>query len=403
MKQTKVAIAKTQQKPDKKEIEAAVRKAVELAGSLEGVVKAGDTVLIKPNICATWPQESGAVTDPFVCKVIADIVRERGAKPIIGESSAIGFDTEEAIRLNGYDKLREDGYEVVDLKDKGLETVKVPIPQGKSMKEVILPKIVVDADAIIDVPKMKTHDQTIATLGLKNLKGYMPDTYKRKFHHSIGVFQGCADLCLIAKPAFSVVDGILAMEGLGPVMGQPVEMGLIIAGKDLVAVDAVTVAVMGHEPMDDGCVRAAVDTGIGIADLKKIEVVGETIDNVRRRFKLAEEALAEVAFPEDFQLLMDEKTCTGCKLTVMEVFMDVEKQNKLGEAAGMTIIAGKMDKLPDIDKSKLLLVGACTAKHRKEGVFVEGCPPNNRDVCAGLSELGLDVDSGVARVDTLEE
>ena len=403
MKKTTVAIVKGPKNPNEKAVDGQVRKAVELAGGLNDIVKQGDSVLIKPNLCATWPLESGAITDPRVCKTIANMVRELGAKPIIGESAAIGVDTEEVIQQNGYGKLREEGYEVVDLKKKGTETVKVPVPKGKSMKEVVLPRAVVDADVIISVPKMKTHDQTFVTLSLKNLKGMMPDTFKRKFHHSIGVFQGCADLATVARPALTVVDGIIAMEGLGPVMGEPVEMDLIIAGKDLVAVDAVTCAVMGFEPMGDGCIRVAAQSGIGTADLNRIEVVGEPIAKVKRGFKSAEEAMGEIPFPEGFQLLMDERTCTGCKLTVIEVFMDVLKQNQLGNAAGLKIVAGKLDKLPDVSKDKLLLVGACTAKYKKDGVYVEGCPPNNRDVCEGLAALGVDVFSGVARVEALEE
>lgn len=403
MTKTKVAIVKGTKNPGEQEIDAQVRQAIDLAGGLKDIVKRGDAVLIKPNLCATWPLESAAVTDPFVCKVIANMVRELGAKPIIGESAAIGFDTEEVIQQDGYGKLREEGYQVIDLKKKGIETVKVPIPKGKSMKEVVLPKLVVDADVIISVPKMKTHDQTFVTLSLKNLKGLMPDTFKRKFHHVFGVFQGCADLATVAKPALTVVDGIMAMEGLGPVMGEPVEMDLVIAGKDLVAVDAVTCAVMGFEPMGDGCIRAAVESGIGTADWNKIEVVGEPIARVQRRFRSAEEAMSGLPFPEGFQLLMDEKTCTGCKLTVLEVFLDVQKQDQLGNAAGLAIVAGKLDRPPDVPKDKLLLVGACTTKYKKNGEYVAGCPPNNRDVCAGLKALGVDVFSGVARIEALEE
>jgi len=400
MAQTKVAIVKGNKQPGDREIDAQVRQAVELAGGLSDIVKRGDKVLIKPNLCGPF---AFAATDPVVCKAIADMVREIGAKATIGESAAIGYDTEEVIQKEGYDKLREGGYEVVDLKKKGVETVKVPIPKGKALKEVVLPKIVVEADVIIDVPKMKTHDQTISTLALKNLKGLLPDSYKRKFHHVFGIWQSCADLCTIVKPAFSVVDGIIAMEGLGPGMGDPVEMDLIVAGKDLVAVDAVTTAVMGHEPMADNCVRVAAQSGVGVADLSKIEVVGEPIAKVQRRFKLAEEAMGDIPYPEGFQMLMDERTCTGCKLTVMEVFMDVQKQNQLANVAGMTIVAGKLDKLPDVNKDKLLLIGACTARYKKEGVFVEGCPPNNRDICEGLSALGVDVSSGLAKVETLDE
>jgi len=323
------------------------------------------------------------------------MVRELGAKPIIAESSIIASDTEEVIQVAGYGKLREQGYEVIDLKKKGIEMVKVPIPKGKALKEVSLPKIVLDADVVISVPKMKTHDCANVTLSLKNMKGVLPDTYKRKLHHVFGVFQGVADLCTLVKPAMAVVDGIIGMEGLGPADGEPVEMGLIIVGKDPVAVDAVTNAVMGFEPEEWGCIATAAKSGIGIADLNKIEVVGEPISTVQRRFKRFEEAMEEMPFPEGFQILMDEKACSGCRNIVTEVLLAVKDAGQLDRAAGWTVIAGKLDKLPDVDREKLLFIGACTTKFRNEGIFVGGCAPNNRDVVRGMSGMGIDVVTGI--------
>ncbi len=381
----KVAIVKRPKNPGEKEIEASVRKAIELAGGLPDKIKSGDTVIIKPNIVSPNPPESAVNTDPIVCKVIANMVREKGAKPIIAESSGVGISTEESMQAAGYGRLREQGYQVIDLKKEGTETVKVPVPKGKKLKEVSLPKVVVEAKAIIDVPKMKTHDQTQVTLALKNMKGILPDTFKRKLHTTFGIFQGVADLMTVAKPDLSVVDGIIAMEGLGPVFGDPVEMGLIIAGKDPVAVDAVTSEIMGFEPMDYGCVYSAAQSGIGIDDLSKIEIAGEPIANVKRRFKNSVEAINEkIPFPEGFQVIIDERACTGCRNQVLSSLVDLKNIGLLAQAAGWCVISGKIDKVPDVSRERLLLVGACTARFRKEGTFVEGCPPNSTDVTRGL-------------------
>ena len=164
MEKSKVAIVKSPEEPNEKDIEACVKKGLELCGAIDNVVKPNDTVLIKPNILAAKTVESAAITDPRICRAIADVAREAGARPVIAESSSVGIDTEEAFRTSGYDELRKEGYEVVDLKRKGIETVKVPVPEGKSIKEVVLPRIVVDADVIISVPKMKTHDGALVTL-----------------------------------------------------------------------------------------------------------------------------------------------------------------------------------------------------------------------------------------------
>ena len=152
---------------------------------------------------------------------------------------------------------------------------------------------------------------------------------------------------------------------------------------------------MGFEKEEYGCIDAAAKAGLGTADLNKIEVVGESIAKVQRRFKRVEEALAEIPFPEGFQLLMDERTCSGCRNIVTQVLMAVKDANQLDRAAGWTVIAGKMDRLPDVDRKKLLLIGACTTKFRNEGIFVGGCAPNNRDVVRGMSGMGIDVVTGI--------
>ena len=381
----KVAIVKGPKKPGEKEIEASVRKAIELAGGLPDKIKRGDTVIIKPNIVCPKPPESAVNTDPRVCKAIANMVRELDARPIIAEASAVGYDTEEAIQGAGFGKLREEGYEVIDLKKEGIETVKVPVPKGKSLKEVSLPKVVVEAKAIISVPKMKTHDQTLVTLSLKNMKGILPDVFKRKFHTTFGIMQGVADLMTVAKPDLAVVDGIMAMEGLGPVFGDLVEMDLIIVGKDPVAVDAVTSEIMGFEPVDYSMVHTAAQSGIGIDDLKEIEIIGEPIANVKRRFKNSVEAIQEkIPFPEGFQVIIDERACTGCRNQVLSSLVDMQDIGVLDKAAGWCVVSGKIDKIPDIPRERLLLVGVCTARFRNEGTFVEGCPPNSTDVTRGM-------------------
>ena len=400
MAKTKVAVVTSPKKPSENEIDATVRKAVELVGGLNNIIKRGDTVIIKPNIVVAKPPETGATTDPRVCRTIANMVRELGAKPIIAESSAIGIDTEDAIQIAGYGKLREDGYEVIDLKKKGIETVKVSIPNGKALKEVTLPKIIIEANMIISVPKMKTHDQAEVTLALKNMKGVLPDAYKRKFHHVFGVFQSIADLMTVIKPTFSVVDGIVAMNGLGPAFGDPIEMDLIMAGKDAVAVDAVTAKIMGFIPQECGCLREAAESKIGTMDLDMIEVVGEPVAIVQRRFQRFEEAIMEkVPLPEGFQVLISEKACTGCRNQILSSLFDIKQAGLLARVPRWTVVSGKTRKLPDVPREKLLLVGACVSPFKKEANFVEGCPPNSQDILRGLDIAEA---IGIDDIDTLQ-
>ncbi|MBN1402420.1 MAG: DUF362 domain-containing protein, partial [Anaerolineae bacterium] len=140
-------------------VSAAVRRAVALAGGLDDVVRAGDTVLIKPNLVALPPTHPcGACTRPSVCRAVADLVAERGATPIIAESSARGVDTEAVMAFTGYAALRDLGYQVVDLKR--TPTVVAPIPGGVALQQVVTYEPVLQADVIISAPVVKTHDQT---------------------------------------------------------------------------------------------------------------------------------------------------------------------------------------------------------------------------------------------------
>ena len=390
MAKPKVAIVKTPKKPAEKEVAAAVRKAIEMVGGLPDKIRKGDTVIIKPNVVSTNPPEAAVNTDTRVCQAIADMVKEKGARPIIAESSGVGIDTDKSLEAAGYFKLREQGYEVINLKAKGTELVKVPVPKGKSLKEVELPKIVVEAKAIIDVPKMKCHDQTLVTLSLKNMKGILPDVWKRKLHTTFGIMQGVADLHTVMKPALCVVDGILAMEGLGPVYGDPLEMDLVIAGKDPVAVDAVTSEIMGYEPVDYSIVHVAALTGVGVDDLKQIEVIGEPIAKVKRRFKTSVEAIQEkIPFPQGFQVLYDEKACSGCRNQMLSSLVDMANAGVLDQAKGWTVLCGKFEQLPDVSNvEKLLLIGACLSRFKDKGVFVQACPPNSTDITRALGIKG---------------
>jgi len=385
-----VSIVKTNGN-DEKDIDVAVRKALELIGGVEDIIKPGYKVLINPNLVAPAKERlSGAVTRYEVCKAIADVVKELGAIPVIAESSAAGVDTEKVIKFAEYDKLRDLGYEVVDLKK--AEKAEIRLENGVIVKDLNTWKLVADADVIISVPVMKIHDQTDVTLGIKNLKGLINDKQKREFHQ-LGVFDGVVDIIQCLKPQLVVMDGTIAQEGLGPVFGEPVDLGLIIASKDIVAGDAVGSTVMGYEnPRDIKITRIANERGLGEIDLDKIEVKGERIEDVKRRFKRACEVEIEGVPP--FTLIDDPSACTGCRTTIISAIMDMKNDNIQHLLEGKTIVIGMLpeEKLPkDIKKEDLILMGKCTKHLEKYGTHVKGCPPNNIWVVNAIAGEGNEV------------
>lgn len=378
---TKVSIVKVAGR-DREQVAAGVRQAVSLAGGLANVIRPGMLVLIKPNMVAPPASaEAGACTSPLVCQAVADLVRELRARPVIAESSARGVDTEAVYKIMGYEELRRQGYEVVDLKQD--RTVRVKIDDGRVLEEITTFELVTKADAIISVPIMKTHDQGGATLSLKNLKGLVTDVEKRRIHQE-GMFEGAVDLVSLFQPVFAVVDGLIGQEGMGPLMGLPVEMGLLLAGRDLVAVDATAGRIMGFESEEVPITKAAAERGLGVLDAARIEVVGEQVESVRRRFLRCEED--HRIDREGISVIHSEGTCTGCRNGLLSSLFDMRAEGTLERARGLTIIAGPTPVPDGIPREKLVSIGTCsTSEARRLPRFVRGCPPNNVDIIRALT------------------
>ena len=262
-------------------VEAAVEEAVNLIGGISSMVSPGDTVLIKPNCIREEPSYMGTTTNIEVIKAAVKLVKQAGAIPIVGEASGNQYDTEAVFENLGMREALED-VKVLDL-DKQ-EIVSVQIEGAKALKEVGVAKVVLEADFIIGLPLLKTHMTTMTTIGMKNMMGVLPQREKWKMHMS-GLHQALVDLNRLVKPDLVIVDGITGMEGLGPTIGTPVTMNLILAGNDVVAVDSVGSAVMGFELEEVEHLVLAGNDGLGVNNLQEIEILGEQIADVARPFK----------------------------------------------------------------------------------------------------------------------
>jgi hypothetical protein len=229
------------------------------------------------------------------------------------------------------------------------------------------------ADVIISVPKLKTHDQTEMTCAIKKLKGLLTDKGKKAMHHE-GLFEGVIDLLSAVRPRLAVVDAVVCQEGLGPVFGRPVEMNLILAGRDLVAVDATCARLIGYRPEETLLTVNAAARGLGVKNSDQIEVVGVALDSVKRRFMRAiEDDPVDV---EGFELIQGEATCTGCRNTVMSALVDMRNADQTMYLPGVTVIAGDAQIPKGLDEENVVTVGLCMQDKRSER-HVKGCPPNN--------------------------
>jgi len=388
MSKAKVSIVKTGPKPEYPEIRDAVRQALDLIGGIQDIIKPGNLVLINPSwVAPPVEREAGCITIPEVPRALADTVKELGARPVIAESSAVGVDTEKVIQASGYRELREMGYEVINLKE--TSSVDIPIPNGKVFETLPFWELVQQADVIISVPKLKTHDQTEMTCAIKNLKGLLTDNGK-KANHQEGLFEAVIDLMSAVKPQLAVVDAIICQEGVGPIFGKPVEMNLIVAGKDLVAVDSTCAQLIGYEPSETLLTVNAAARGLGVMDPDQIEVVGQPLERVKRRFLRSIED-NPVEGVEGFQLIQGEATCTGCRNTVMSALIDMRNADQLMYLPGITVVTGGAPLPEDIPRESIVTVGKCTPKESQTERHVKGCPPNNAlvvdAIIAGRTEV----------------
>jgi len=241
------------------------------------------TALIKVNFICEKTWDTGATTDPIVAEAIWKKLNEQGLKAYVVESDATITSADKAFLRSGMKEMCDrNGIEFINLrhvKDK----IKLQVPDGAALRNIKLPRIVTES-AVISAAKLKTHAATTVTLGMKNMFGLLPDKFKGKYH-AMGISNVVVDINAVVKPVLTVVDGFIGMEGNGPVDGDPVKMDLIVAGKDVVAVDATCSRVMGFDPHKIKHINRAHERGLG--EIDDVEVVGEPLENVMRRFKPA--------------------------------------------------------------------------------------------------------------------
>ncbi len=259
-----------------------VFKALDLV-DYKGAIASFDRVLIKVNFICDKTWDTGATTDPIVVEAIINKLHDLSVAVSVVESDATITSADKASVKSGMKEMCErNNVDFVNLryvKDK----VKLSIPDGEALKNITVPRLVAESP-VISAAKLKTHMSTTVTLGLKNMFGLLPDKFKAKYH-GMGISKVIVDINAAIKPILTVVDGFVGMEGIGPIDGDPVQMDLIVAGRDTVAVDATCCRVMGFDPHAIKHVLRAHERGLG--EIDNLEVVGESIENVLRRFKPA--------------------------------------------------------------------------------------------------------------------
>jgi uncharacterized protein (DUF362 family) len=256
---------------------AAVRQQFELLGGLEAFLKPGDTVLLKPNFIAPRSHRHSATqTHPAVILETAKLVKDFGAKPFVGDSPAWTNAATCARVLELTEPLRRLGVPIRQLNAPRKCRLG---PQGPSLG---ISALALDADALINLPKFKSHQQMVASFAVKNLFGCVSGKRKALWHFRRGDTAGeFAELLLGVfrhlKPALTIVDGIVAMHGPGPIRGKSLPLGWLIGGVDPIACEVVCSQLIGLEAQRLPIVEAAARTGFGCPDSARIEILGDAL------------------------------------------------------------------------------------------------------------------------------
>ena len=226
------------------------------------VISAGTRVLIKPNLLAPAAPERALTTHPLIVKAAAEFALKRGARVQISDSPALGSFTK-LLKKGGY----QESLDGLDVTVKPFEET-IAVDVGEPFGSIDVAKDAIDADVVLNLAKLKTHTQMMLTLGVKNLFGCIVGLKKPEWHMRTGVDRQLFGRLIVSifeaiKPAYTIMDGILAMEGQGPgKSGTPRELGLLMGGKSAHAVDHVACLQVGLDPDTLETQRSAKKMGV---------------------------------------------------------------------------------------------------------------------------------------------
>jgi uncharacterized protein (DUF362 family)/Pyruvate/2-oxoacid:ferredoxin oxidoreductase delta subunit len=275
-------------------------------------------VLLKPNMLSARPPEDAVTTHPEIIRATARLVKEAGGVVSLGDApGGYGYNIDEILQITGIGKMAAEE----DIEIKKFTT-------SKFIDGIPFARAVLESDLIISLPKFKTHSITVITAAVKNMFGSVVGLYKAECHSRSPKEEDfskiMAKVFSIAKPHFTIVDGICGMEADGPSSGIVRKMNLVMAGSDAVAIDACIARIIGLEPLDILVTKEAFAMGLGQAEMSRIELAGDDInDFITKDFKLPQttplkllpkSVINTVSNLIKFKPYIDPELCKRCNL-----------------------------------------------------------------------------------------
>ena len=251
----------------------------------------GKRIVLKPNLVEFDPK--GLInTHPAVIEAAIGSFRSLGAREVVvAEGPGHRRDTEYLLTASGiYDVIDEHRVRYVDLNTDDVRLTKLR-SSFTNLRQLYLPEILFNADLLVSMPKLKTHHWAGVTLSLKNMFGIVPGSvygWPKNALHWAGIHRSILDInSSLPIPQFAIVDGIVGMDGNGPLQGQAKQSGVLILGDDLVAVDATAARLMKIEPRKIQYLEIA-DRFLGNIPEDRIEQLGERLEQFQQDYRVIE-------------------------------------------------------------------------------------------------------------------
>ena len=257
-------------------------------GGMQAFVKPGQKVLIKPNLLAGKPPDRAVTTHPEIVRAVIDLALEAGGSVVLGDSPGIGSPENVARKCGILDVVEATGIRFVPF------TTSIRIhPAGGTFQELEVAQELLDADVVINLPKLKTHQMMGLTCAVKNMFGAVVGLRKPRLHLQAGTDKAffalmLLELCETLAPALTIVDAVVGMEGEGPGSGDPVQIGALLAGSHPQAIDTVATELVGLQASQVWTQFQAIRSKRPYTQLAELELLGTPLDDLKiKRFRPA--------------------------------------------------------------------------------------------------------------------
>ncbi len=353
------------------EVDTAVKEALDLLGGIENYITPGQKVFLKLNLLMKKKPEEAVTTHPVVVEAVVKLLQAVGATVTIGDSPGGPYN---AKMLKGVYKAC--GIEAVASRtgaklNDNYEEVKRSHPQGKLMNHLVITKAIADADVVISLSKLKTHQMTRFTGAVKVMFGAIPGLKKAEYHLNLPDIKDFSNMLLdivtLTKPVISIMDGVIGMEGHGPSAGDPRQVGAILASENPMALDVVAVSLVGIEPSSIPTIQVAEERGM-ISSLKQIEILGNKLQD----FNVISFKAPKISGVSDFPIPEFIKKRVHKVLKPIPIFIS-EDCIKCGDCAAncppKVLTMGK--EKPEIDIDKCIRCFCCQELCPKKAVKVK--------------------------------